>query len=193
MSENLWEQPAKALLEQTASADPTPGGGSIAAMSGAFGFALLRMAVAVTKSEALNDIDWQLSELLEATQQAANDDVVSFTSLMAAYRLPRATDDERSARTAAIAGASEHATAEPLRLAEMLKTGIALSRTLEASVKPGILSDVLAGRDLLIGAAWAAIRTADINLTQLHTLDHPQAEYFRSLRTRIAHELEGAR
>lgn len=180
MSESLWAATAEDLLRATASSAPTPGGGSVAAISGALGVALVQMAVAVTEDAALEPYASRLASLQEAIQPAADGDVHDFTALMAAYRLPRGSDTEREARSREIERASAAATERPLSLVGTFVDVLAVAREVEPLVKPGVVSDVLAGRDLIVGAARAALRTADINIAQLERLKSPAAPQLRS-------------
>jgi hypothetical protein len=59
-------------------------------------------------------------------------------------------------------------------------------------VKRGIVSDVLAGRDLVVGSARAAIRTADINLGQLDRLGSDRGPALRERRDALVQRLEEA-
>jgi methenyltetrahydrofolate cyclohydrolase len=179
VSESLWAAPADELLRRTASADPTPGGGSVAAVVGAFGVGLIQMAVAVTGDAALDAPAARLAELQRAIEPAADGDVQDFGALMSAYRLPRGDDAERAARAREIERASIAATERPLSLVESFVAALVVARELEPLVKPGVVSDVFAGRDIVIGAARAAVRTADINIDQLERLQSPAAAQLR--------------
>ncbi|AYG04898.1 cyclodeaminase/cyclohydrolase family protein [Gryllotalpicola protaetiae] len=190
MNDSLWAARAEDLLNRTASADPTPGGGSIAAICGAFGVGLVQMALAVTGDAALDAQAARLAALQEGIRPAADGDVADFSAVMSAYKLPRADDAARAVRAAAIEAASIGATERPLALAAAFVDAIALSREVEPLVKASIVSDVLAGRDLVIGAARAAIRTADINIAQLERLSSPAAAGLRGRRIAIETQLE---
>lgn len=182
MSESLWARPASDLLVSTASAAPTPGGGSIAAITGAFGVGLIQMAVAVTGDAALDAQAARLAQLQGEIAPAADGDVHDFGELMSAYRLPRGDDAERAARAREIERTSTAATERPLALVETFAAALAVSHEVEPLVKPGVVSDVLAGRDIVIGAARAALRTADINIDQLDRLGSAAAPQLRARR-----------
>ncbi len=182
VTDSLWEASAGQLLARTASADPTPGGGAIAAVVGAFGVGLVQMAVRVTLRAAdetattqLQQVDVRAGELRKLFVQAADEDVNAFDTLMDAYRMPRESDAERAARVAAISIATLSATRVPLALARAAADGMALADAARPLVKNSIASDVLAGRDLLRGAGLAALRTAAINLPALEASGQPEA------------------
>lgn len=192
MNETLWAAPASELLSRTASSDPTPGGGSISALTGAFGVGLMRMAVAITGDDSLDELDGRLRELQERIAAAVDADVADFEELLAAFRLPRADEEQQRERSAAIEAASVAATESPLALVEALADALELSHELEPRVKPGVVSDVLAGRDLAAGSARAALRTADLNLDQLDRLSSPRASGLRTRRDSLADRTEQA-
>jgi formiminotetrahydrofolate cyclodeaminase len=190
----LWVSTAEQLLQRTSSADPTPGGGAIAAVTAAFGVGLIQMAVEVSVAPAVNA--GPVPEALAACRQRAADlqlaivaaadaDVDEFDALMAAYRLARDSDEQRQARRQAIDVATVTATHGPLGLAELAMAAVALGAEVEPLVKPTIVSDVQAGCDLLRGAALAALRTADINLSALEQRDHPDARGIRERRDAV--------
>jgi formiminotetrahydrofolate cyclodeaminase len=189
VTDSLWEASAGQLLARTASADPTPGGGAIAAIVGAFGVGLVRMAVRVTlraadetASTRLQQVDVRADKLQSLFMRAADDDVNAFDTLMDAYRMSRESDAELAARDAAISSATLRATRVPLVLARAAADGIALADAARPLVKDSITSDVLAGRDLLRGAGLAALRTADINLPALEASGQPEAAALRAER-----------
>src|SRR5829696_2059850 len=110
------------LLAALASPEPTPGGGTAAAIAGAMGTSLLVMVTALAKSK--NNTEDEKAALAEARAAIepitarltglADADAASFDAVMAAYRLPKATDEEKTARTRAIQAALRGATEIPL-------------------------------------------------------------------------------
>ncbi|MEO0324937.1 MAG: cyclodeaminase/cyclohydrolase family protein, partial [Myxococcota bacterium] len=154
-----------------ASAAPTPGGGSVAALAGAFGAGLVAMAVDVTearrKDGALDAEREALAALIAGLRAAADEDREVFEAFMEALRLPKATGEERRRREAAKVQAARRATEAPLAAAARMRDALALAETLRARVRKSVVSDVDAGADLLRGAVHAALRNVDINLPAL--------------------------
>lgn len=201
MNGSLWDSTAEQLLRRTSSADPTPGGGSIAALTASFGLALLLMALEVTLSSEPDDADLlvrltdahsRARELQAEVVKGVDGDVAEFEALMASYRMPRETEEERAVRDRAIEDATVTATHGPLGLAETALVGIALGDEIESLVKSTIVSDVQAGRDLLRGAALAALRTADINLLALVRSGHVEGPGLRERRDSVFGDLRRA-
>src|SRR6476619_5645593 len=87
------------LLAELASPEPTPGGGTAAAIAGAMGTSLLVMVAGLAKSR--NNTDDEKAALAKARAaiepitarltDLADKDAASFDAVMAAYRLPKAT------------------------------------------------------------------------------------------------------
>lgn len=192
MSESLWDCKADQLLQRVSSTAPTPGGGSVAAVTAALGLGLVQMAVGITlagieettgtEHTRLTDAQRDANNLQAQAVEAADRDIAEFDALMAGYRMPRGSDEERATRKLAIDDATVTAIEGPLSLAELSVAGITLANEVESSVKPTIVSDVRAGRDLLRAAALAALRTADINLEALEKSNHPDASALRERR-----------
>lgn len=168
---SLWTSTAADLLARTASADPTPGGGSVACIAGAFGAGLVAMALEITakssggdRAEEIEATRGQLHALIAALQRHADRDVEVFEAYMAALALPRADPAAAQARKVAIAEAALAATDAPLAaaadLVQVLEAAVAGRRL----AKRQVASDVLAGADLVRGAVHAVLRNVDINL-----------------------------
>lgn len=156
------------FLDRLASSEPTPGGGSVAALCGALAAALGAMVCHLTigkprfaESESalrasLADLDAlraELSELMAA-------DVAAYQELSAAYQLPKATDADKAARSAAIQAALGDATGVPLQIAEAAATVLSLVPTIIARGNPQAVSD--AGMAALL--ADTALRSAALNV-----------------------------
>ncbi|MBG0809658.1 cyclodeaminase/cyclohydrolase family protein [Methylosinus sp. H3A] len=156
------------FLDDLASERPTPGGGGAAAVSGAIGAALVSMVANLTigkkNYEAVED-DLKAAraeaERLRAELTAAiEEDVVAFNSVMGAYGLPRATDEEKAARSAAIQAALKDATLAPLRAVKACFEVIGLS---EIAADKGNLN-VISDAGVAVLAANAGLRSAALNV-----------------------------
>lgn len=173
----------------------------MAAVTAAFGFGLVKMAIGVTLTAAdlapetrtsLIQARTRCEDLQQSAVAAVDRDVADFDAVMTAYRLPRETEDDGRARARAIDQATVTATHGPLSLAESAITGTELIDEIEPLIKRSIVSDAEAGRDLLRGAALAALRTADINLVALEQRGSGEAADLRRRRDRVAAAASGA-
>ena len=175
--ETLWTRSAQDLLDATSSRQPTPGGGSVAALSGAFGAGLVLMAarISVYKAQKAGDTPTPvltaaldtLEELQDRLRRLADEDVAVFRGYVNATRLPKATAEEKAARRAALDRAGEAARAAPLGTAQACTEALEQAQACLEHVHPEVVSDVGAGAALLRGALEAAQLTLDINLRHL--------------------------
>ncbi len=123
------------FLEELGSNSPAPGGGSISALSGALGGALTAMVCRLTVdnskyAEVQSEIQAILAEADRLSAKLTNcvdADTEAFNQVMAAYKLPKATDAEKAARSEAIQKAMQHAADLPLGVAECCLKVLAMS------------------------------------------------------------------
>jgi formiminotetrahydrofolate cyclodeaminase len=168
MSEKLTAKPVKSFLDELASSAPAPGGGSVAALAGALGAALISMVNNLTlgkekyaavqddikallgKSESLRK---KLADLLE-------EDVVVYTKLNQTMKMPRDTDEQKAARAAAMDRDLKAAAEVPLRVAEACVAVMDLCRPVAEKGNANAVSDVGVG----ILMAEAGLRSAALNV-----------------------------
>ena len=156
------------FLEQLASAAPTPGGGSAAAIMGAMGAALVSMVCNVTigkkgQEQAAAEMLAVLaeSETLRARLTAmVDEDIAAFDSLMAAYKLPKTAAERNDAIQAALMVAAE----VPMETAEHAARVGAMLELLEEIGSPSMASDVSVGRMLAEAAVGGALANVETNL-----------------------------
>lgn len=152
----------------TAAREPVPGGGSVAALAGALGAALTTMVCVFTagnpkyaEHEAqVNDISAQAGSIRETLMDLVDGDIAAYQEVTAAYRLPRATAEEKAARQAAIQAASILAGEIPLAIAKAAREVALLNLPLVGIGNPNLVSDV--GVSALL--AEAALRGAALNV-----------------------------
>ncbi len=160
------------FFDDLASSAPTPGGGTASAVAGAMGASLLMMVAGLPKSRTnadderrhLGDAHTTLTELRAALARAADDDAAAFDAVMAAYRLPKATDEEKAARKAAIARAMRGATEAPQTTLGLCVQALACGVTVAQHGNPSASSDVRVAAQLLKAAAEGAAANIRINL-----------------------------
>ncbi|HEX4353123.1 MAG TPA: cyclodeaminase/cyclohydrolase family protein [Polyangiales bacterium] len=176
MSSSLWDWTLAQTRDATASASPTPGGGSIAAISGTFGLSLVVMALEITNKKAPSDTLASLlaegRSLLDRLSAHADRDVELFERYLRAVRLPKATESESAARDSALSVATLEATEAPLMAAADQLSALSYAEPAVAAIQANVRSDVYAGADILLGAVHASLRNVDINLP--HVSDEKQ-------------------
>ncbi|MBI1876828.1 MAG: cyclodeaminase/cyclohydrolase family protein [Chloroflexi bacterium] len=161
-------QTVQAFLDELASAAPTPGGGGAAALVGAMGAALAGMVCNLTiGKEKFAGVEPQMKEILANAESLRarltgmmTEDVAAVDAVMAAYRLPKATDEEKAARIAAIQEASKKATLVPLAAARACAEVIDLCQPTADMGNPNVVSD--AGVAVL--CAQAGLKSAALNV-----------------------------
>jgi methenyltetrahydrofolate cyclohydrolase len=156
------------FLDELASRNSTPGGGSAAAMMGAMGAALLSMVCNLTIGKAkYRDVEAELTSVLARTEQLRSqltemieEDVESFGAVMRAYAMPRQTSEESVLRSQAIQSALKEATQVPLRCCRVCRELIDISAVVAQKGNSRVVSD--AGVAVLV--AHAALRSGALNV-----------------------------
>jgi formiminotetrahydrofolate cyclodeaminase len=156
------------LTARLASADPTPGGGSAAALGGAVAAALVEMVARLSLGRAeLADAEPLFRQVAEAAAELRSDllsavdaDATAYAEVVEARRLPRVTDEERAIRQVAVRAASQRATEIPLRVVHLA------AEVLELAARIAPLGNVHAVSDAGVAAllASAALRGAALNV-----------------------------
>lgn len=163
------------FIQALASPQPTPGGGTAAAAAGAMGVGLLMMVAGLPRTRGNTDeertilatVREQLAPLADALEQCADRDAEAFDAVMAAYRLPKASDEEKDARRAAIAAAMRSATEAPLETLRLVVEALESVETVASIGNASATSDVGVGGALLMAAATGAAANVRINLDGL--------------------------
>jgi len=181
------------LLAALASPDPTPGGGTAAAIAGAMGTSLLVMVAGLAKSR--NNTDDEKAALARARAAIqpltatlttlADADTAAFDAVMAAYRLPKSTDEEKGVRTKAIQSALRGATEVPLETLRACAAALEHAQVVAGNGNKSADSDVGVAIGLLKAAANGAAANVRINLEGLHDQSYnaaTEAETARLLR-----------
>lgn len=160
----LIDMTCKAFAGETASESPAPGGGSIAAYMGALGAALGTMVANLSSHKAGWDDRWEefsdwaeqgqsvLSELLHLVDE----DTAAFNRIMAVFAMPKSTDEEKAARSAALQEATLYAMEVPLRTMKAASRVFPIVRAMASEGNPNSVSDAgvgaLAARSAVLGA-----------------------------------------
>ena len=164
-------------LDELASAAPAPGGGSAATLVGALAAALCAMVARITagapKHAAVRDAAEALARDADALRGAFLElrpaDEAAFAAVVAAQALPRDSDVERSARTAALQRALTHAAAVPLGTAARSVDAFALAERTAALRNPHLDSDIACALHFARAALAASAENVRINHRYLHS------------------------
>lgn len=167
MSE-IKSQSIQTFLDELASKSATPGGGSAGALMGAQGAALISMVCNLTIGKPkFADVESEMQAVLEKSEQLRQRltnliqaDIDVFNQLMAKYAMPKETEEDKAARSAAIQEVLKVATEVPLQCAEACLELICLSKIVAEKGNPGVVTDAGAG----VMAAYGALKTAELNV-----------------------------
>ncbi|MDQ6601607.1 MAG: cyclodeaminase/cyclohydrolase family protein [Chloroflexota bacterium] len=200
------------FLEQLASNAPTPGGGAASAYVGALGAASVAKVAAVSVGKpkfAAHDADLRarLDHLLVLRDRflaLADEDAAAFAAFMQAYRLPKATDEERTMRAAAVQEGMRQAAAVPLRIMAAAHEVLDAAEAIAVTGNPNALGDCGAGAAMAVAAMRVSLLNVTANIAglvdgaevagyraQLHDLMDGVAERERALLNAIRRRLAG--
>jgi glutamate formiminotransferase/formiminotetrahydrofolate cyclodeaminase len=160
----LIDMTCKGFAEETASESPAPGGGSISAYMGALGAALGTMVANLSSHKAGWDDRWEEFSVWAEKGQAlmaellhlVDEDTEAFNRIMAVFAMPKTTDEEKAARSAALQVATLYATEVPLRTMKAAERVFEIVKAMAEQGNPNSGSDAgvgaLAARSAVLGA-----------------------------------------
>jgi glutamate formiminotransferase/formiminotetrahydrofolate cyclodeaminase len=171
----LIEMPVAAFCDLTSTDSPAPGGGSVAAVCAAMASALACMVAQLTSGKKGYENAWEeMNSLAEETQahkdfflRAVDDDTAAFNEVMAAFRMPKKTDEQKTARLDAIQAATKKATEVPMNVLRRLEPVSALVHKTAHSGNKNSLSDAGVAALCTRAAAEGARYNVLINLDGL--------------------------
>jgi formiminotetrahydrofolate cyclodeaminase len=175
MSDALNEQTIETFLGTLASSAPTPGGGSVAGLSGAMAAGLVSMVCALTIGKKqfaeiegeVRGIQDRAEGLRRELQALAQEDIEVFGRLSMAYKLPRITDADAASRQAAIQKVTRIAAGVPLRTAQAAAALMPLCTSLASRCSRLIVSDIGVAALLARATVQSAVLNVEINLSGL--------------------------
>jgi formiminotetrahydrofolate cyclodeaminase len=171
----LTDKTVTELLDAFASPDPTPGGGSAAALAGAMGAALLAMVAGLPKTKtgtpeersALDRARTELRALQRELTVLVDRDTDAYDLVVAAYRKPKSTEEEKAARQAAIQDAMRVATEVPAETVQVAVRALRGARVVAQHGNPSAMSDVAVGATLLMSALQGGMFNVGVNVGSL--------------------------
>jgi methenyltetrahydrofolate cyclohydrolase len=163
------------LLAAFGNPDPTPGGGSASALSSAIGASLLLMVAALPKTRNASDVDRSalaaaaasLGEIRIRLTDAIDADAAAYDQVVAAYKLPKGSAEEQTARKAAIQRALHAATDVPLAVVRLSAHALDQAKTIAAHGHRAAASDVGVAVALLRAGERGARLNVDINVAAI--------------------------
>lgn len=193
---SLLDLTLRELLERLGSSDPTPGGGAAAAVVGALGAALVEMTANLTigrpRFAEIDDrargMERRAADLRAKLSALSNADADAFERVSAAYKLPRADEAQRAARSQAIQAALREAAEVPVQTASLSAQVLELAEEAAPILNPAVISDVLVGALL----AHSALESAGVNV-EINVAAMTDAGVAQQYAHAFANAREGAR
>jgi len=157
-------------MDKRASESPEPGGGSVEALTGALGAALVSMVANLTLGkEKYKDVQPQIESLLKESEKLRAEmqgliqkDTEVYGALSAVYKMPKNTDEEKAARTAKMQEALKNACQVPFEIGlKSLVVAKLASRAAEIG-NVGAVSD--AGVAVLLAQACAQSSALNVKI-----------------------------
>ena len=164
----LISMTVKDFVEELSTDSPAPGGGSVSALLGSLAAALASMVAALThgkkgmeeKKSQMENVGIKAQELKDRLSTLVDADTEAFNELMAAMRLPKKTDEQKTARHTAVQEATKAATKIPLEIAKLCSEVLDLA---DVVAREGLAASV-SDAGVAAEAALAGLRGARLNV-----------------------------
>ncbi|MBX9724081.1 MAG: cyclodeaminase/cyclohydrolase family protein, partial [Candidatus Obscuribacterales bacterium] len=168
----LRKMSISAFADELSSESPAPGGGSVAALSGAMSASLSSMVASLTfgrkgfeqVNEIMEEVACRAQKLKDSFLQAIDDDTNAFNKIAAAQRMPKDSDEKKKVRDKAMRSAQQEATLVPLKVLKFSLEAIELAEIVAEKGNPNTLSDAGVAALNARAAGDAALYNVLINL-----------------------------
>ena len=178
--EALISLPTHEFVHELSRDSATPGGGSVAALSGAMGAGLLSMVCNLsTGGRDTEEIDPilmpvadEIQELKDALLKAVDEDTDAFDDYMAAKKMPQGTKEEKAYRNKAMEEGLKKAVEVPFQTARLSSRLIDLAETVARYGKASAASDALVGAQMAFSGIVGGIANVRINLKDLEDKEY---------------------
>lgn len=175
MADNMKNMSLVDFADMVASDSPVPGGGSMAAVSGALGGALAEMVANLTigkkkylEFEAeMKEVVSKASELRKKLMDDIQRDSDSYNKVMAAYKMPKDSDAEKEERNKKIQDGLKLAASVPMDVAETAFKIMPLTDTVVSNGNSNAVTDGLVACMMVRTAVLAALYNVKINLDSI--------------------------
>jgi len=171
----LIDKKVSNFLNELASNSPTPGGGSVAALAGALGAALISMVGNLTVGKKkYEDVEEDIKKIISSSEklryelsQLIEEDVKVFNNFMATYKMPKETEDEKKIRAEKMQESLIEAAKVPLRVAYKCLDILSLSKEVAEKGNINVVSDAGVAALMAEAALESAILNVKINLKMI--------------------------
>jgi methenyltetrahydrofolate cyclohydrolase len=166
VADDFLDQPLSRFFESVASESAAPGGGAAAAVTVALAAGLSAMAARLSESQLQGSAQLvdQAEGLRQRATELAQEDMMAFEAVHAAYALPKDQDPEGRRRQirAALVGATD----VPLEIAEVAAQVAELAGRLARGGNPNLKGDAVTGALLALAGARSASALVELNVRQ---------------------------
>ena len=195
-SDKLTALTVKGFADETLRESPAPGGGSVAAYMGALGAALGTMVANLSAHKPGWDDRWEEFsrwadkgvELETELLHLVDEDTEAFNRIMAAFSMPKSTDEDKRLRSEAIQSATLFAAQVPLETMKTSFQAFEICRAMAETGNPNSVSDAGVGALAARAAVLGAGLNVKINASSLK--DKAQAEALVSEADRLMAEAD---
>ena len=178
-------EPLSYFMDKLASNSPTPGGGSVAALTGAMGAALVSMVSNLTlNKEKYKDVQPQIEVLLKNSEKLRHDmqdliqkDIEVFGSLSQVYSMPKNTDAEKAARTQKMQEVLKLACQVPFEIGLKSLDVVKLAQTAAEIGNTQAVSDAGVAALLANACAQSAALNVKININSIKDAEYNQVTW----------------
>lgn len=169
------DRPLKNFIEDTCSSTPTPGGGSVAALTGVLGSSLLCMVGNFTEGKKkfesvqgeIKEILGELESFTSKLSDLIQEDISAYQNFKRASSMPKNTAQEKEDRSKSLQKALRRAAQVPLETAEFSFKLLKVANRLLTIGNPNLISDVGVGAILARAALESAVLNVEINLSYI--------------------------
>ena len=193
MSSPIWQRTLGEFVDNVASSKPVPGGGAVAALSACLAAALFKMLLELIVKDGAN-VSHKMATVEKAMkllQNSVGEDITAFNSFLAARRMSKLSESERSSRSEAISSSLIYCTEVPLNALRAALSLVPIAQELASRTPEKAISDCGAALAQLDGGIVGLLFTVDINLRG--TASDPAFAKLREERDRLACEIASAR
>jgi formiminotetrahydrofolate cyclodeaminase len=185
----------KMFLDELASSSPAPGGGSVAALSGALGAALSSMVCNLTRGkqgyeaaqDEIKEILQRSEELRKQLTELIDKDTEAFNEVIKALQMPKETEDQKEHRRQAMQNAFKHAADVPLETARKCTQILDVARIVAEKGNKNSISDAAVSALMAQTGLQAAMLNVRINLCSIK-----DTEYVQTVSTELDELLQNA-
>lgn len=172
---DIFDTSLREVLKASASDAPTPGGGSVSAMVGSFGVAMVSMVGNLTTGkEKYKDVEPQVQAILDKTgklmarlEELVKDDMQVFGKFMDTLKMPKDTEEQKAERARLMQETLKAATDTPMEIARVCLEGLELAEELSSIGNKGAISDVGVAAYVAEAALNSVLLSVDINIPSI--------------------------